>query len=265
MEYTNKIMLSFSLSSLSSSSSSRSRKNKRMQMEIDLVHKSAMDANVRAAEGLEVAKSVQSDKAQVEELKAKVAALQEWAVASAEAKEAMMEENKLLEIRLAQLESKDEDDDGYGDDDNGFNTHTITLKSDNVSPSSKNKVNERKLWSKTSSLVIGAGMTECRLIELGENEVMDFETVILKWRFDITPNDVDIIFSMLKGKYDNRDRNALKNAHALIKERNVLGGGGGEVQGAFVIQNACTFVWSNEHSWVRPRTIKYHIDAYAVV
>lgn len=229
-------------------------------MEIDLVTRSAMDANVRAAEGLEVAKSVKSDKAQVEELKAKVAALQEWAVASAGAKEAIMEENKLLERRLNQLEQKDSD----LDEDVEFKK-TTTLKSDNVSPTSKDKITERKLWTKTSSLVIGAGMGECRVIELGQNEVMDFETVILKWRFDITPGELDIVFSMLKGKFDPRDRNAMKNAHALIKERNVVGGGGGEVQGAFVIQNACTLVWSNEHSWVRPRTIKYHVEAIAVV
>lgn len=227
-------------------------------MEIDLVTRSAMDANVRAAEGLQVARNVKSDKAQVEELKAKVAALQEWAVASAEAKEAILEENKLLEKRLHQLESKDDDEDEE------FKS-TATLKSDNVSPTSKNKITERKLWTKTSSLVIGAGTTECRLIELGENEVMEFETVILKWKFDITPNELDIMFSILKGKFDPRDRNAMKNAHALIKDRIVLGGGGGEIQGAFVIQNTCTLVWSNEHSWVRPRTVKYHIEAFAVV
>ncbi len=227
-------------------------------MEIDLVTRSAMDANVRAAEGLQVARNVKSDKAQVEELKAKVAALQEWAVASAEAKEAILEENKLLEKRLHQLESKDDDEDEE------FKS-TATLKSDNVSPTSKNKITERKLWTKTSSLVSGAGTTECRLIELGENEVMEFETVILKWKFDITPNELDIMFSILKGKFDPRDRNAMKNAHALIKDRIVLGGGGGEIQGAFVIQNTCTLVWSNEHSWVRPRTVKYHIEAFAVV
>ena len=99
----------------------------------------------------------------------------------------------------------------------------------------------------------------------GENQVMDFETVILKWKFDITPNDLDIIFSMLKGRFDNRDKNNMKNAHALIRESRVVSGGGGEVQGAFVIQNACTLVWSNEHSWVRPRTIKYEVEAFAVV
>jgi hypothetical protein len=242
-------------------------------MEIDLVTRSAMDANVRAAEGMQVAKSIKSDKAQVEELKAKVAALQEWAVASAEAKEAILEENKLLENRLNQLESGGGNSCVNGSKNTNNNQleistesmKTITLRSDNISPSSKGKISERKLWTKTSSLVVGAGMAECRVVELGENQVMDFETVILRWKFDITPSDNDIYFSMLKGKIDGRDRNALRNAHALIRQRRVAGGGGGEVQGAFVIQNACTLVYSNEHSWVRPRTIKYEVEAFAVL
>ena len=101
-------------------------------------------------------------------------------------------------------------------------------------------------------------------IELGEDLVMDFETIVLRWKFDLTPNDVDILFSILKGKYDKRDKNAMKNAHALIRERRVVGGGGGETEGAFVIQNACTLVFSNAHSWVRPRTVKYEVEAFAI-
>ena len=94
---------------------------------------------------------------------------------------------------------------------------------------------------------------------------MDFEIVILRWKFDLTPSDLDIVFSILKGRLDNREKNAIKNAHSLVRERRVIGGGGGEVEGAFVIQNACTFVFSNEHSWVRPRTIKYEVEAYAIL
>jgi len=242
---------------------------KEMQMEIDLVTRSAMDANVRAAEGMEVAKSIKSDQAQVEELKAKVAALQEWAVAAAEAKEAILEENKVLEKRLYQLENNDDNDDGgirMGNHTSLSNNKTVTLKSDNISPSSKRgKVTERKLWTKSSSLVIGAGTFECRTIELGENQVMDFETIILRWKFDITPSDLDIVFSMLKGSFDRRDKNGIRHANALIRDRHVVGGGGGEVQGAFVVQNACTLVFSNENSWVRPRTIKFMVDAFAVM
>lgn len=231
-----------------------------MQMEIDLVTRSAMDANARAAEGMEAARNIQSDKAQIEELKAKVSALQEWAIASAEAKEAIVEENKLLERRLHQLESAN-----VAEDSNSNLNPTQTLKIDNLSPNSKGKVTERKLWTQSSSLVISAGTIECRVIDFGDHQVMDFETIILRWKFDLTPNNMDIMFSLLKGKFNKRDRTAMKNANSLIRERRVVGGGGGEVEGAFAIQNACTFVFSNEHSWIYPRTIKYEIEAYAIL
>ena len=52
------------------------------------------------------------------------------------------------------------------------------------------------------------------------------------------------------------DDKRVKIADPVMKSCLVFGGGGGEVHSAFVVQNACTRVWSNEHSWVRPRTIK---------
>ena len=76
-----------------------------MKMEIDLVTRSAMDANARVAEGIEVAESAKTDKAQVDELRSRVAALQEWAIASAAAKEVITEENKMLERKLQEYES----------------------------------------------------------------------------------------------------------------------------------------------------------------
>eukprot|EP01083_Nonionella_stella_P205779 749049_1 len=217
---------------------------KEMQMEIDLVTRSAMDANARAAEGVEVAKSIKSDKAQVEELKAKVAALQEWACAAAEAKEAVKDENKILEKRLAEYEKEN-------------NTNQLRQ-----TPSYEERSGERHLWTKSSSLVIGAGTISRREIELGNNIAMDFETVILRWKFDITPNDQDIVFSILKGKVDDKN---IKTADAVVRDRVVLGGGGGEVQGAFAVQNACTLIWSNQQSWVRPRTVKYVVEALAMM
>lgn len=44
----------------------------------------------------------------------------------------------------------------------------------------------------------------------------------------------------------------------------VTGGAGGETEAAFAVQNSCTLLWSNEKSWVRPRTIKYFVDILAV-
>ena len=117
-------------------------------MEIDLVTKSAMDANVRAAEGMEVAKTIKSGKAQVEELQAKVAALQEWAVAAAYAKEVIQEQNKALLLKLDEMEKEKR-----------------ALKGEDESAGSQSNDNkkevgdgiERLLWSKTPSLVVGAG------------------------------------------------------------------------------------------------------------
>lgn len=246
------IQLELKMARMETENASRAMREKaasltEMQMEIDLVTRSAMDANARAAEGMEVAESAKTDKAQVEELKAKVAALQEWAIASSQAKEAVIEENKVLERKLREYERQaDEKEDNAGE---------------SSSPSGKTKIAERLLWTKTSSVVVGAGALVSRLFELGENKVMDFETVILRWKFDITPNDQDIHFSILKGKIDTKK---YREADGVIKDRAVVGGGGGEVQGAFVVQNACTVVWSNEHSWVRPRAIKFSIQAFAV-
>ena len=115
-------------------------------MEIDLVTKSAMDANVRAAEGMEVVKTIKSGKAQVEELQAKVAALQEWAVAATYAKEVI--QNKALLLKLDEMEKEKR-----------------ALKGEDESAGSQSNDNkkevgdgiERLLWSKTPSLVVGAG------------------------------------------------------------------------------------------------------------
>jgi len=141
---TSNLQLELRMAKMETENASRSMREKaaslkEMQMEIDLVTRSAMDANARAAEGVEVAKSIKSDKAQVEELKAKVAALQEWACAAAEAKEAVKDENKILEKRLAEYEKEN---------------NTNQLKQ---TPSYEDRTGERHLWTKSSSLVIGAG------------------------------------------------------------------------------------------------------------
>ena len=117
-------------------------------MEIDLVTKSAMDANVRAAEGMEVAKTIKSGNAHVEELEAKVAALQEWAVAAASAKEVMQEQNKALLVKLGKMEKEKRLLKG-GEESKGVKQ--------NGNKKELGDIIERMLWSKTSSLVVGAG------------------------------------------------------------------------------------------------------------
>lgn len=106
-------------------------------------------------------------------------------------------------------------------------------------------------------------MQHSQIIELGDCHIAENETVLLRWKFDITPHDMDIIFSILKGQVEGKRQ--LRVADSVMRDRHVKGGGGGEVQGAFAVQNSCTLVWSNEHSWVRPRSIRFIIEAYAVM
>mmetsp|Transcript_13536 Transcript_13536/g.20193 ORF Transcript_13536/g.20193 Transcript_13536/m.20193 type:complete len:555 (-) Transcript_13536:163-1827(-) len=222
-----------------------------MQLEIDLVSRSAMDANARAMEGMEAAERVRTDKQYVTELEAKVLALQEWALASAESKRLTAERCHMLEEKVRQMTKekesleKDEEESGVG-----------------VTGGGKGDVNERRLWTKSSSLVVGAGLIGMHGLVLGDCLIAANETVMLRWKFDITPSDMDILFSIFKGRCD--DQKKLKDMDLLIKDRHVQGGGGGEIGGAFAVQNACTLVWSNKNSWVRPRTIKFVVEAYAI-
>ena len=59
---------------------------------------------------------------------------------------------------------------------------------------------------------------------------------------------------------------SLSHQYALTisSDRVITGGAGGETEAAFAVQNTCTLVWSNEKSWVRPRTIKYFADIVAI-
>uniref|UniRef100_A0A7S2MR95 Uncharacterized protein n=1 Tax=Helicotheca tamesis TaxID=374047 RepID=A0A7S2MR95_9STRA len=222
-----------------------------MQLEIDLVTKSAMDANARAMEGMEAAERVRTDKEHITELEAKVVALQEWALASAEAKRLTSERCHLLEAKINEMtdEKNKLDKEGVESD-------------EGLSGGGKADGTERRLWTKSSSLVVGAGLIETFGVELGECLIAANETVLLRWKFDITPSNLDILFSIYKGRCD--DKKKLKGMDVLMKDRHVQGGGGGEISGAFAVQNACTLVWSNTKSWVRPRTIKFVIEAYAI-
>lgn len=106
-------------------------------------------------------------------------------------------------------------------------------------------------------------MSQWHVIELGECHLQDNETVLLRWQFDITPSDTNTVFTILKGRCT--DKKDLRDADAVLKQRLVQGGAGGEVQGAFAVKNACTLVWSNANAWIRPRSIKYTVDAFAVM
>lgn len=249
-----------------------------MQLEINLVTQSAVDANKRAAEGMEVAQSAKSDKEYVDGLEAKVVALQEWALASTESKRLTTERCRGLENRVKELEDAIKKITASGGEERlGSGTLDEALIADlgNIMPitkpvsssasslvSSQGGDNERKLWTKSSSLVVGAGMIGNAFFELGQVHIEEHESVILRWKFDLTPGDLDIYFSILKGICEGKK--VQRGADACFRNRHVKGGGGGDTSGAFAKQNACTLVWSNEMSWVRPRTIKYTVEAIAI-
>ena len=206
-----------------------------MQMEIDLVTKASAKANERAAKGEEAANSLKTDKQRVQQLESQVQALQEWALASAESKRLVQERCKILENKLKQTQGR-------------------PLEADNA---------EQLLFKKNGSMVIGAGDLGLAVIELGEHAAsVDCRFVVLRWKFDFSPSELTIDFNILKGKCET---SALqKKAQYLIKDRVITGGAGGETEGAFNIDNACTILWSNAKSWVRPRTVKYSVDVVSL-
>ena len=228
-----------------------------MQMEIDLVTKASVEANARASESMEVVKNIKTDKKHVDELEAKVDALQEWALASAEAKRLTVERATELEKKLQEYHELLQEDgvgSGLGGPEGG---NTLGVRGGGDS-----SCEGRRLWTKASSKVVGAGMDVTFIIPLGDCVIAKNEMVVLRWKFDIIPGELDIDFSILKGKYD--DTKKRDGADYLIKQRTVRGGAGGEVSGAFAVQNACTLVWSNKRSWIRPRAVKFSVEASAI-
>ena len=261
-----------------------------MQLEINLVTQSAVEANKRAAEGMEVMKGAKRDGEYVDGLEAKVVALQEWALASTESKRLTMERCRGLEGRVQELQGAVKKltsmqrrysggEDGGGNDAffdvelaGGDDPHSSGiprslsssgLRSLDSGAAGTHDTPERTLWTKSSSLVVGAGLAGHALFHLSPGtHIEPYETVVLRWKFDLTPGDLDILFSVLKGVCE--DKKTQRGADACFRRRHVKGGGGGDVSGAFAKQNACTLVWSNEMSWVRPRTIKWTVDAVAI-
>lgn len=206
-----------------------------MQMEINLVTQASAKANTRAAKGEEIANSHKSDRQKVQELTAQVQALQEWAQASAESK-------RLIQERCLQLEAK--------------------LKQSQGRPPESDD-SETLLFEKNGSMVIGAGDKSHTIIELGElASQVDSRFVILRWKFDSSPSDCTIDFNIMKGKCET-DAQQLK-ADYLVKDRVITGGAGGESEGAFNLDSACTLLWSNVKSWVRPRTVKYTVQVVSL-
>jgi hypothetical protein len=206
-----------------------------MQMEIEMVTQANAKAHIRAAKGEEVVNSLKSDRQRIQQLESQVKALEEWAQASAESKRLVQERCIILESKLKQAQTS------------------------TIDENSKEKV----LFSKNGSFVIGAGDNDFAIIELGHLAgTQDTRFIILRWKFDCEVGR-EIGFNILKGKC--RTASERKNGDYLIKERLIIGGAGGDTEGAFNNSDyACTLVWTNEKSWIRPRTIKYSVDVVAL-
>jgi hypothetical protein len=258
-------------------------KSAEMQMEIEFLTKASVQSNQQLGRVLEQQQRIHSTAAttsnhhqrqQQQDLEAKVTALTEWALASAEAKQLAVEHVKHLEhkvhVLLDQLEQHQRRQalEDAGLDSSTINDTSITSATgsggrEDSTPLLVTQSKERKLWSEHSSLVIGAGMERSYVLEFRtDSTVLEGEIIVVRWKFDVTPSDMDIYFSMYKGNYT--EKKGWESSDPLIKNRRVLGGGGGDIEGAFVIQNACTLVWSNTHSWIRPRTIKFLLDVFAI-
>lgn len=221
-----------------------------MQMEIDMITKANMTANVRASKGEEIIKTVKSDKRRVQELEAQVQALQEWALASSEAKTLAQERVKLLETQLRALQ-------------HGNSTGSSSQRNLGSSSSDDGQAGQDEyiLLTYNGSLVVGAGDVACHVVALDENilqEAKSAERVILRWHFDLNKEDLTIDFSLLKGHCKERAKQ--KQAETFIDKRVVRGGAEGEQEYAFAVENACTMLFSNTKSWIRPRTVRYNLS-----
>jgi hypothetical protein len=216
-----------------------------MQMEIDLVTKASLNANARAAQGAALMKTVKTDREHAHLLEDQVKALQEWALASSAAKNLAQERVKMLEQKLSALQAQEGDD----------------------CPKSGTSQNERVLSAHTGSMVVGAGDVSIKLVALDDDMVRSVrftDRVVMRWQFEIKSSldDPDIRFSVVKGKCVTKAEQ--KRAEALLKERSVKSGGEGEIENAFDYQRSCTVLWSNIHSWIRPRTIRYSLEAVVI-
>jgi len=196
----------------------------------DLVTKSSLDANTRATEVLESTKLARASEEYTRQLELKVAAMEEWALASASAKQIAVDRCNELENKLRALNYED---------------HFQAMSSSA----------SRVLLKETSSLVVGAGMKAKHVVRLDGIEQSSHFDVTLRFKLDISPKDSDIVFSVFRGEGKKQTKD-----FAVIYNRRINGGGAGEVDNAFE-DNTCTIVFCNSHSWIRPRIVKFSIEA----
>jgi hypothetical protein len=184
-------------------------KSAEMQMEIDFLTKASLQSNQQLVRVLEQqqrtqhhhslttnALSSESVKQQQKEMEAKVTALTEWALASAEAKQLAVEHAKHLEHKVHELMDQLEQQRRHLHlEDTSLHTTSTGGKEDYAQGllaelSSK----ERKLWSEHSSMVIGAGLEGSYLLEYRTDAPLhEGELILVRWKFDITPSDIGLM------------------------------------------------------------------------
>ena len=237
----------------------------------------------------------------IQHLQEKVQALEEWAVASNHAKAIANDRIHLLEeqlyyatvttattnanhtssmitdvsVRSTSSNSRPPNVPPTSWDHNNSNTNNKDIQNsnnqnENLTMSSSMNISggdggERVLDTRKASLVIGAGDVGVVVFALNPEQFKTFnhftQRIVLRWRFDILQGpDADITFGVWKGSCLTAAERK-NTSDAIISKRHVKGGAGGEIDHAFSVRQSCTMAWSNEHSWVRPRTIKYIFEA----
>ena len=215
--------------------------------------------------------SNRSDPELIQHLQEQVKALEEWAIASNHAKTIANDRIRLLEQQLAAKQQSVGPTTSVITDVSSRSTGStsdvhIGRSDGHSNNASMNDGNgEWVLDTRKASIVIGAGDVGIVLFELNPDQLKSVNSftqrIALRWRFDILQgSDSDITFTILKGKCTTAAQR--RNADTMIQNRMVKGGAGGEIdENAFSIHRSCTIVWSNQHSWIRPRTIKYILEA----
>ncbi|GAX10345.1 hypothetical protein FisN_3Lh552 [Fistulifera solaris] len=210
-----------------------------MQMELDLVTKASVRANAMAAVGEEIRKKEKAERQQIQQLEAKVQALQEWALASSAAKSLAQEQVRVLEQQVRALQRS-------------TNGHS-------------SKEEERQLFKDHGSFVIGAGEMAVRVFTLTSEQIKLVrlsDRVVLRWHFDLTSPEATLPFHLIRGACETPA--SRQGDDYIIHNRMVQGGAEGEADNAFTHQRACTIVWDNSSSWIRPKTVKYTVEAIVV-
>ena len=212
-----------------------------------------------------------SDPELIQHLQEQVKALEEWAIASNHAKTIANDRIRILEQQLAAKQQSVGPTTSVITDVSSRSTGStsdvhIGRSDGHSNNASMNDGNgEWVLDTRKASIVIGAGDVGIVLFELNPDQLKSVNSftqrIALRWRFDILQgSDSDITFTILKGKCTTAAQR--RNADTMIQNRMVKGGAGGEIdENAFSIHRSCTIVWSNQHSWIRPRTIKYILEA----